>query len=208
MIDFHGVRIPGDVMGSVGGTYEAVEMAMCSDLLRRGDGTIVAGCGMGWLAAWVGSIVGPGHLIAFEPQRELVDLCRANVAVNGFTLPVVWGALAAVGGTVTLGGHRNWAERSTVAGAAAGAEEVPAWSLPDLLAAGVYDCLVLDVEGAEVALLTDAVLARLRKLVVEIHDGRAATAALDGRLAGSGMALRYQGKRWGEPVRFQAWERA
>lgn len=199
-IDFHGVHLPDSVLPLLAGTYEQHEMAMAEALFQYGDRVVVAGAGMGWLAAWVAQHVGAGNVLAVEPLAHLARLVAMNVAVDGQGLQVQHGALTPDG--LPSGITENpecWALSRTGDG-----PEVPGVDLRQLQRAG-YDCLALDVEGAEVELLTPEVLGGMRKLLVELHGFAVDLEPLHERLHASGLTLRSVMGRPDQDVTFQAW---
>lgn len=190
-IDFHGVQLQDEVFDvGVLGTYEQEEMDLADRTFVPGDRVVVAGCGMGWTAVWIARRVGVGNVVGIEPQAHLVDLVRQNVAYNGMPLTVRHGALTRDGAAATYTTNPdNWAlTRAAEWGRVPPAQPAPGVDLVPMQRAG-WDCLALDIEGGEVDVLTDLVLSRTRKLLLDLHRFAVDTRGLEKRLVDSGMEL-------------------
>lgn len=211
MIDFHGVRLEDSVLetGLIDGTYEPQEMDLADRLFTAGDRVVVAGCGMGWLAAWIARTVGPGNVLGVEPLPHLVELVRQNVAVDGVPLTVRHGALTPNGEPVeVLENPDCWAlTRTDRWSIVSDGLYAPGVHLRPLQATG-WDCLALDVEGAEVDLLTEDVLSRCRKLLIDLHRFAVDTTDLEKRIEAAGLRLVGEYDRMPtENAAHQAWTR-
>lgn len=188
-IDFHGVVIPLEYVlsGVVWSRYEAEEVIQASSLFDAGDRVVVAGAGMGWLAAVVAGVAGPTNVLCVEPIEHLARLVTQNVMVDSVPVRCLWGALTPDGLPVGLAyNQENWALTTTNRD---GRLKVPGRTLAGFFGQG-YDCLALDVEGAEDGLLDSASIAGLRKLLLEVHVfaiGEKKTEALRARLSAGGL---------------------
>ncbi|BCS87982.1 hypothetical protein PSDVSF_12240 [Pseudodesulfovibrio sediminis] len=65
------------------GEWAQQEIGLCSALLQKGDGVVLAGANIGVQTIAYAQAVGPeGSVLAFEPQPEIYELLRLNVADN------------------------------------------------------------------------------------------------------------------------------
>jgi len=208
-IDFHGVRLGDDALTYALGTYEPQEMSLADQLFEAGDRVVVAGCGMGWLAAWIARRVGPANVLGVEPLAHLVELVRQNVEVDGVPLAVRHGALTPGGTAVEVREDPEcWAlTRTRPWNIVSEGVWAPGVDLRPLQAAG-WDCLALDIEGGEVDVLTEEVLRRCRKLLVDLHRFAVDTTDLEKRIEGAGLRLVGEHDRMPtENATHQAWAR-
>lgn len=111
---------------------------------------------------------------AYEPSPDSLALLRENLRLNGIEHVTVWGeALTGQAALVTLD-VSGAAVQHRVGG---GTLTVPAIPLREALArlpGGACDLLKMDCEGSEYDILfnaDEASLARVRRLVMEVHDG-------------------------------------
>jgi FkbM family methyltransferase len=212
VIDYHGARITDSALQGVFGTYEYIEMELAELLFIPNDRVIVAGAGMGWLMAWIAQIIGPHNVLGVEPNDTLANLINQNVRVENEPLQCLAGALTPDGQPTRLTHHPDWSCRRTLVPVPHDdmAPLVSGYDLCVLMAQG-WDCIALDVEGAEAQLLTPAVLGACRKLLVEIHTASALQpgqrAQLQERLQSDG-GLILRGHRVRENGdEFEIWER-
>ena len=170
-------------------------------LFAPGDRVVVAGAGMGWVAACIAQRVGTENVLGVEDEH-LADLVQQNVEVDGVPLTVLWGALNTTGHPARFAPDPDL---GAVAVCDHGPVMVPGVSLPAADRAGL-GCLALDVEGAEVDILT----ARSHR-AAQVDDRRAHvlvdTAPLAARLKESGLRQTAVRSRTGPVVTFEAWQR-
>ena len=70
--------------GALVDSYETIESAFISALLRPGDVLLDIGANIGWFTLLASTLVGEsGRVHAFEPRRPTVDYLRRSVAMNG-----------------------------------------------------------------------------------------------------------------------------
>lgn len=79
-------RDPGDRLNlAVNGVYEPVDTAFVGRVVQPGDTVVDVGANIGYYTCYLARLVGPaGHVLAFEPAPDLIDILRDNVAFNGY----------------------------------------------------------------------------------------------------------------------------
>lgn len=135
------------------------------DTVEAGDTVTVVGGGRGVSSVWLARR--GAEVLAYEAAAEMVDIARETVAMQD------------VADAVTFR-HALVGEAVDVYGSAAEADRVPPSELR------THDVLVLDCEGAEVAIL-EGLSDWPEAVIVETHPGRGApTAAVRDRLSAGG----------------------
>lgn len=155
------------------GAYD--EVARGEDVLTILD----VGAGIGDYAVHAARRWPAATIFAFEPFPESFGLLEENVRLNGAAnVRVFETAVTAAEGPATLHRGRTAAEHGTLQTAAhAGGEPVAATTLARIFEDNQIercDLLKMDVEGAEFEILLEAgaaLLARIRALCVEVHEG-------------------------------------
>lgn len=79
-------RDPGDRLNlAVNGVYEPIDTAFVGRVVQPGDTVVDVGANIGYYTCYLARLVGPkGHVLAFEPAPDLIDILRDNVAFNGY----------------------------------------------------------------------------------------------------------------------------
>ncbi len=163
----------GRCLGTTG-IYDLAVSELLFRLIHPGDLVIDAGANIGYmsvLAATAGA-----HVIAFEPNPELLPILRQNLGTRGEVRPVALGAHRHSAALIPPdpAAHNNGLGRLG-SDTEAGAVPVQVETLDAELAGRSVAILKLDVEGAEQAVLDGAASAlkdrRLRHIIFEDHRG-------------------------------------
>jgi len=181
------------------GSYELPERMAVRALVGRSDRVLELGAAIGV----VGSAIlraRPAMARHYEANPALIPHARATFAANGEAAPDL--RCAAVvggghdGGTATLHvGQAFWGSGLAARRSSVGTVEVPAIRFTEVLDDFRPTVIVMDVEGAECALLGEAppgALAGVRAVSVETHPaetGNAAVSAMLARLLAEGLHL-------------------
>lgn len=185
-IEYHGVLVE---LSPENSHYEKEETELA---LRYFDGykgtAVLAGGGLGWLAACVAA--GGTDVHAYEPLPGLAELCRANIGfVESDTKPgtIIWteGILSDRHGMASFSVVENWAcstahqepEHDFPSGKNKVNEiEVQAFDIAGVVrgvGSGTAVALCLDVEGFELELLrhllATGAISRIDRGMIEIH---------------------------------------
>lgn len=98
-------RDPGDRLNlAVNGVYEPIDTAFVGRVVQPGDTVVDVGANIGYYTCYLARLVGPkGHVLAFEPAPDLIDILRDNVAFNGYeNVQVLNQAVTETTGPLTL----------------------------------------------------------------------------------------------------------
>ena len=182
----------GGTSGDPVGWYAKAESELVKVIVRPGDLTVDVGAHVGWFSCLMAAC--GAHVIAFEPNPEMYELCRENTAGRDVTLLCAaamdfegeaalylpsdaddgWGSLAAADG-----GDRS----RPIA--------VPVWRLENVIPEGRIRLVKIDVEGAEVPALQGlgARLADVDLVLIECVDRPERAAYIDSTVAGINQIL-------------------
>lgn len=141
------------------GEYSEYEVMFFKLVLRPGDIALDVGANIGVLTVPMAQAVGAlGAIHAFEPQREIHELLRTNLAQNGLTQVTPHrSAVGAAAGSIRVP-PRDYDDAENFGGVALGGdqgEEVPVVTV-DSLQLPRLRLMKIDVEGMEIDVLKGA----------------------------------------------------
>lgn len=163
------------------GWYERDEVEIIQSSLEPGDRVLELGAGLGVTAMAAAGIVGAEAVRTYEANLTLIPSLRANTKRNGLDIVVEnkvllpgidarreQGVLLDVGGDF-------WSSSVIARADAEGRKlmKVPTGGIEDELARHGANVLIMDIEGLEVDIIERAQLDLVRKLIFEIHYGKA-----------------------------------
>lgn len=188
------VVAPAILRGFAEGDYELREATAAAALVRPGDRVLELGAGVGYVA--VATLARQPDVVwhAVEANPALVPLIEENRRLNGVSFTIENAAWGDRDGPVALHGSRRgfWAASLLADADATDPVEVPGVDAARGIAAFRPTVLVMDVEGAEYAIIERADLGAVERMVVEFHPGLASdrvhTRAL-GRLIAAGFVV-------------------
>lgn len=211
--EIDGIRlaIPADCLTAplaealASGRYEHSEAEALRRHLVAADRVLELGAGAGFLSAVAARTVGADNVIAVEANPRMMDALRANLAANGAAaVTVIHGAAVAgdhAAGTVPFLARRAFWAAELAKGAKgdpARVADVPAISLAMLLRDHRPSVVVMDIEGAEVDLVSGEWPGSVRLLLMELHvkkyGGQGVRAIFDA-LSAAGFAYMPWGSR-------------
>ncbi|NBZ89562.1 FkbM family methyltransferase [Stagnihabitans tardus] len=186
--------IPRSVVTAlVKGSYEAPERQMVADAIRKGDRVVEIGTGVGVVSLLCNRLAGAGNVLSFEANASLEPAIRANFALNGMEPRLRLRAVTVDGAPISFYRNENIVSSSVYdRGLEAEKVTVESEALDAVLEAEQATVLVIDVEGAELALLACEGVGRLREIIVETHPhivGEAETAAMVAGLQARGFKV-------------------
>ena len=166
------------------GSYEAAERELLKRVVRPGSRVVEIGCGIGFVSLLCTRLAGEGNVRSYEANPKLEPVIRGNYELNDLRPDLVMKAVTPDGGSIRFHRDDNILSSSSFdRGRETELITVEGENLADALAAHGADVVVMDVEGAEVALLSDADLSTVRSMVVELHPHIVPQADLDMMIA-------------------------
>ncbi len=160
----------------VAGDFERSEAEVITRLVHPGAAVLELGGGLGFVAATLCKATKVARYTIVEADPDLVPQIGVALARNGAAdVDVRWGLVTADPAALAAGTQRFALPENLLANSVFLVDQgnreidVPAVSLPALLAELNPDVIVADVEGAELGLFDGADLSSVRVLVVELH---------------------------------------
>src|SRR5579863_6752591 len=179
------------------GSYEDRERLAACRMLRPGDRVIEAGSAIGLVALTAAAIVGPENVATYDANPAMTADAAANFARNGVTIAAYSGALVprrhfVEGGRLAFRVSPHFWASQLVEQDAPDTISVPSLCFEAERERHDANVLICDIEGGEIALLSEAELGGLRLVILETHVwavGQARTDALIRRLVLDGFAV-------------------
>ena len=173
------------------GDYEEPERQALAALLRPGDRVLEIGGCIGVLSLMAARIVGPENVLVYEPNPHAAAVARRNFERNGKPIRLVERAVADADRTATLNiGSDSWLGASLYQDYGAQEASVVVEDIAGIVTRERPTALILDAEGAEVAIVTRCPLEGLRLVILELHPeliGEAGVKSVQSTLAAAGL---------------------
>jgi FkbM family methyltransferase len=152
------------------GSYELPERQLVRATIRNGDRVVEVGSGVGVVGLLCNKLAGAGNVLSFEANSTLASIIAANYALNNITPRIRLRAVTIDGAPISFYRNSNIISSSVFdRGLEAENVTVESEALDQVLNGERADVLVMDVEGAEIDLLTTADLSGVREIIVELH---------------------------------------
>ncbi|MGB0844481.1 MAG: FkbM family methyltransferase, partial [Alphaproteobacteria bacterium] len=150
--------------------HETEELQYLPSLIEKGDCVIECGAGIGATTAMIGKIVGSKSLISLEPNANAHNIIHKTLDLNGVSTRVRSQAISCDEKGLDIYMMVNWlSSSSTQRSDEAVKVHVQTTTLQKLQHELNANVLVIDVEGAEVEVLTEESLQGFAKLLIEFH---------------------------------------
>ncbi|MTV32645.1 FkbM family methyltransferase [Rhodoblastus acidophilus] len=186
------------------GRYEGGERHIVKNLLRAGDRVLEIGTAIGAVSMTAARIVGPGAVMTFDANPDMVQDARRNFAANNkaeisANLGVMRNRALWVDGETDIDffvAQDFWASRLFAAPSSPDivrVVKVPLVRFEDKIADHRANVLICDIEGGEADLLEKADLESIRMILMEVHytAGRARIDAMMRSLIGQGFNVNF-----------------
>ncbi|WP_341862796.1 FkbM family methyltransferase [Gymnodinialimonas sp. 57CJ19] len=184
--------IPSAVRGHIfKGTYEAVEAELVKEVVAPGNKVLEVGTGIGFVSILCAKIAGEGNVTSYEANPAMGDVIRKNYAENGLQSDLRMHAVTVNGSPIQFFADANVLSSSMIDRNLPTTEiTVESDAMADVMERVAPDVIVMDVEGAEVDLLSSADLSDVHSMIVEVHPhivGAEKIAAMETALAEKGL---------------------
>ncbi len=149
--------------------YEEPERILVRDSLKNGDRVLEVGGGVGFVSLLCAKICGAENLLIYEANPAMAPLIEKNFGLNGLAPNLRSRAITAKGDEVSFFMCDNIISSSLYEREGSIAQKIPADAFDTVIQEWKPTALVMDVEGAEVDILTSSNLEGLTKLILESH---------------------------------------
>lgn len=166
--------------------WEPGERHLIRRFCKPGDRLLELGTAIGSVAITAASVIGPENVLTFDANPAMIEKARENFEIEG--MPQIQTKLGLCENrkhfksremnffiAKSFVDSRLFSSHEDDMSDIIGCVRIKSLCLEDEMAAQHTNVLVVDIEGGEVDLLTDADLTGVRLLIVEVHPGRAGT---------------------------------
>lgn len=200
-LNVHGVRVPiapNEVSAEIwnaleAGTYEANEARRVARAIRPGDRVLELGAGLGVITSIIAAIKDV-RVWSFEADPRTARLAERVIARNCDGNVTVSNGILAAGPSKTVSFYRRadfWMSSGLAEqGPYEEVIEIASRDIDAFIEQHCINALVMDVEGAELDLLKDALLPGIERVFLELHDhlyGLAGIQAITSAMARKGL---------------------
>ena len=159
------------------GLYESGEMRFIKNFLHPGENVIEVGASIGVVSSFINKYKKPNKLLLVEANPNLIDILRANLALNTVTNYTLYNNAIGDGSVDVLefmeGSDNTTGSLVTNNDNCSATIPVKVIALDHIIRENALDSYVLvaDIEGAEVFILNDTrSLKKCKMMIMELHD--------------------------------------
>ncbi len=149
--------------------YESQEFELVRAALSPDDRVLEVGAGIGFIGIVCAKICGQENIVSYEPNPFMKPVIEKNYALNGLTPTLRNKVLAREAGEVEFYFSDSVLSSSLFDRKQGSPTTVKADGISDVVDSFDPSVIVMDVEGAEIDLLTSCDLQRVSKIVIELH---------------------------------------
>jgi len=150
-------------------TYEEPERILVRRWLNPGDRVLEVGGGIGLVSLTCARICGAANVLTYEANPAMEAVIRNNFRLNGLEPTLRTKLVTTDGRAVTFYLNDNIMSSSCYDRKMGTPRTLPSDALDQVIAEWKPTALVMDVEGAEIEMLTASELPGIRKVILEIH---------------------------------------
>ena len=149
--------------------YEDREATLVREVLAPGDRVLEIGAGIGFVSVLCAQRCGAGAVLCYEANPDNEALIQRNFALNGLWPQLRCRAMSVSSGERQLFVEPNILSTGFINRGMGVRRVVKCDAIADVVREFRPNCLVLDVEGAEIDLLPAAPLEGITKIILETH---------------------------------------
>lgn len=150
--------------------YEEFECELVKEIVGNDDRVLEIGTGIGLVSLVATKLAGEGNVLSYEANPELEKTITANYALNAIKPNLRMKAVTLEGGDLTFYQNANIISSSMIdRNLLENKITVKSDPFNKILEDYKPKVLIMDVEGAEVALLNNSKLETIESIIVEMH---------------------------------------
>lgn len=162
--------LPKDIrIGLYKADYEEPERNLVKFALESSDRVLEIGAGIGLVSLFAARICGTHRLLSYEPNPLTWPIIERNFALNNMKPQLRKKAVSVHAGMVEFYFASNIFSSSMYDRSIGTSKLIESEAISDVINEFQPNVLLLDVEGSEVDLLTEANLSGINKIIVEMH---------------------------------------
>ena len=152
------------------GTYEDTERKFIEQFIKPDNRVLEIGCGIGLVSLVASKICTGGNIKSFEANPHMERVIKKNYALNGMVPNLEMKAVSSSGDNLEFYIDPDIISSSVFKRQKSSKKQIiKSEALDDILKGFNPDTIVMDVEGAEVELLTNSSLSGVVQMIVEVH---------------------------------------
>ena len=152
------------------GRYEASEIALLRRHLAPSDRVLEFGAGLGFLASACAKIVGSDSVVTVEANPDMHPYIHDTFRLNRVAPNLICAAVGAADGTSVLHINDNfWSTSTRCRPGVVRTIEVETISFASLVERVSPTFLIIDIEGAEIDLVSSPIADSVRCILIEVH---------------------------------------
>ena len=152
------------------GTYEDTERKFIEQFIKPDNRVLEIGCGIGLVSLVASKICTGKNIKSYEANPHMERVIKKNYALNGMVPNLEMKAVSSSGENLEFYIDPDIISSSVFDRQKSSKKQIiKSEALDDILKSFNPDTIVMDVEGAEVELLTNSSLAGVDQMIVEVH---------------------------------------
>jgi FkbM family methyltransferase len=154
------------------GDYEAAEVGMVSDRIKKEDVVLEFGGGLGLVSTLCAQRTSSEQVFCYEANPAMIQVIKNTYRANGVSPSLTHGLLGTTDGATELYVGEHFYGASAISFRGAKKVQVPSFEINQVIRRLRPTFLIMDIEGGESELVPVVDFSGIRKVIIELHPGR------------------------------------